>query len=153
MNRIKLSSPRTDQITENYAFLNWCIVHYAFLHTRTATHHGCNEFVHCCMPRPQSIVVHIASMANIRMSLSHSRHLQCYLEIRYIHGALQPGYAKMRNAQCINSEDNLFWIRCMNDVAVKNISRENNISMILCSIKDKSSSPFLGLGYVAGLFS
>ena len=30
-------------------------------------------------------MVHIASMANTRMSLSHSRHLQCYLEIRYIH--------------------------------------------------------------------
>ena len=29
------------------------------------------------MPRPQSILVLIASMANTRMSLSHSRHLQC----------------------------------------------------------------------------
>ena len=55
------------------------------LHTQTAKHHGCNEFVHCCLPRPQTIMVHIASMANTRMSLSHSRHLQCYLEIRYIH--------------------------------------------------------------------
>ena len=68
----------------------------------------CNEFVHCCMPRPQSIVVNIASNANTRMSLSHSRHLQCYLKTRYIHGALRSGYATMRNAQCNNSDDNLF---------------------------------------------
>ena len=50
------------------------------LYTQTAKHHGCNEFVHCCMPRPQSIVFHIASMATTRMSLSHSRYLQCYLK-------------------------------------------------------------------------
>ena len=50
-------------------------------------------------------------MANTRMSLFHSRHLQWYLKIRYIHGALRSGYAAMRNArQCNNSEDNLFWI-------------------------------------------
>ena len=47
-------------------------------------HHGCNKFVHFCMPRPQSSVVHIASMANTRMSLSHSRHLQCYLKINFV---------------------------------------------------------------------
>ena len=41
-----------------------------------------------------------ASMANTRMLLSHSRHLQCYLKIRYIHGALRSGYTTMRNAQC-----------------------------------------------------
>ena len=58
-------------------------MHCALLHTQTATHHGCNEFVHCCMPRPQGIVVHIASMAKTRMSLSYSRHRQCYLKIRY----------------------------------------------------------------------
>ena len=78
--------------------LNCCIVHCALLHTQTAMHHGCNEFVHCCMTRLQSIVVHIASMANTRMSLSHCRYLQCYLKIRYIHGALRSGYATMRNA-------------------------------------------------------
>ena len=93
--------------------LNCCIVHCALLHTQTAKHHGCNETVHCCMPRPQSIVFHIASMANTRMSLSHNRYLQCYLKIRYIHGALRSGYAAIRNAQCNNSEDNLFWIRCI----------------------------------------
>ena len=65
------------------------------------------------MPRPQSIAVNIASIANTRMSLSHSRHLQCYLKTRYIHGALRSGYATMRNAQCNNSDDNLFWIRCI----------------------------------------
>ena len=43
-------------------------------------------------------MVHIASMANTRMSLPHSRHLQCYLKIRYIHGALRSGYATMRDA-------------------------------------------------------
>ena len=91
--------------------LNYCIVHCALLHTQTATHHGCNEFVHCCMPRPQSIVVQIASIANTRMSLSHSRHLQCYLKIRYIQDALRSGYATMRSAQCNNSEDNFFLIR------------------------------------------
>ena len=91
--------------------LNCCIVHCALLHTQTATHHGCNEFAHCCMPRPQNIMVHIASMANTRMSLSHSRRLQCYLKTRYIHGALRSGYATMRNEQCNNSEDNLYWIR------------------------------------------
>ena len=74
----------------------------------TAEHHGCNEFVRCCMPRPQSILFHIASIANTRMSLSHSRYLECYLKIRYIHGALRSGYATIRNAQCNNSEDNLF---------------------------------------------
>ena len=52
----------------------------------------------CCIPRPQSIVVHIASMATTRMSLSHSKHLQCYLKIRYIHGALRSLYATMHNA-------------------------------------------------------
>ena len=36
------------------------LLHCALLHTQTAMHHGCNEFVHCCMTRPQSIVVHIA---------------------------------------------------------------------------------------------
>ena len=52
---------------------NCCIVHCALLHTQTAKHHGCNEFVHCCMPRPQSIIVfHIASTANTRMSLSYT---------------------------------------------------------------------------------
>ena len=65
----------------------------------------CNEY---CMTRPQSILLHIASMANTRMSLSHSRHLQCYLKIRYIHGALRSGYATMRNVQCNNSEYKLF---------------------------------------------
>ena len=52
---------------------NCCIVHCALLHTQTAKHHGCNEFVHCCMPRPQSIIVfHNASTANTRMSLSYT---------------------------------------------------------------------------------
>ena len=55
-------------------------MHWALLHTQTAKHHGCNEFVHCCMPRPQSIVFHIASMATTRMSLFHSKYLQCYLK-------------------------------------------------------------------------
>ena len=32
------------------------------------------------------------------MSLSHSRQLQCYLKICYIHGALRSGYATMHNA-------------------------------------------------------
>ena len=72
-----------------------------------------NEFVHCCVPRPQSILFHTASMANTRMSLSHCMHLQCYLKIRYIHGALRSGYATIGNAQCNNSEDNHFWIRCI----------------------------------------
>ena len=124
------------------------------LHTKTAMHHGCNKFAHCCMTRPQSIVVHIASMATTRMLLSHApnsksleqacsrdrtkeyffvlstmprlhaciqkpgasmelRQLQCYLKIRYINGALRSGYTTMCNAQCNNSEDNLFWIRCI----------------------------------------
>ena len=65
------------------------------------------------MPRPERIVLHIASMANARMSLSHSRYQQCYLKIRYIHGALRSGYATIRNAQCNNSEDNFFLIRCI----------------------------------------
>ena len=60
------------------------------------------------MPRPQSIAVHIASIANTWMSLSHSRHLQRYLKIRYIHGALRSWYATIHNAQCNNSEDNFF---------------------------------------------
>ena len=89
--------------------LNCCIVHCALLHTQTAKYHGCNKFVHCCMPRPQSILFHIASMANTRMSLFHNRYLQCYLKIRYIHGALRSGYATIRNAQCNNSEDNHFF--------------------------------------------
>ena len=84
------------------------LLHCALLHTQTASHIGCKEFLHCCMPRPKSIVVHIASMANTRISLSHSRHLQCYFEIRYIDGALRSGYATVRNAQCNNSEDNIF---------------------------------------------
>ena len=50
------------------------------------------------MARPQSIVVNIASTANTRMSLSHSRHLQRYLKICYTHGALRSGYATMHNA-------------------------------------------------------
>ena len=86
--------------------LNCCIMHYALC------------IAHCCMPRPQRIVVHIASIVNTRMSLSHSRNLQCYLKIVYIHGALRSGYATMRNAQCAmhnaqcnNSKDNVFWIR------------------------------------------
>ena len=36
------------------------------------------------------------------------RQLQCYLKIRYINGALRSGYTTMCNAQCNNSEDNLF---------------------------------------------
>ena len=75
------------------------LLHCALLHTQTAMHHGCNKFVHCCMPRPQNIVVHIASMANTRISLSHSMYLQCYLKLCYIHGALRSEYATMRNAQ------------------------------------------------------
>ena len=73
-------------------------MHCALLHIQTAKHHGCNEFVQCCMPRPQSILFHIAFMANTQMSLSHSRYLHCYLKIRYIHGALRSGYATIRNA-------------------------------------------------------
>ena len=89
------------------------LLHCALLHTQIAKHHGCNEFVHCCMPRPQSNVIHISSMASTRMSLSHRRYLQCYFKICYIHGALRSGYATIRNAQCNNSEDNLFLIRCI----------------------------------------
>ena len=39
-------------------------------------------------------------MANTRMSLSHSRYLQCYLKIRYIHDALRLGMQQcaMHNA-------------------------------------------------------
>ena len=88
-------------------------MHCALLHTQTAKHLECNEFVHCCMRRPQSIVFQIASIANTRMSLSHSRYLQCYLKICYIHGALWSGYTTIRNTQCRNSVDNLSWIRCI----------------------------------------
>ena len=83
-------------------------MHCALLHTQTTKNHGCNEFVHCCMLRPQSILFHIASMANTQMSLSHSRYLQCHLKICYIYGPLWSGYVTIRNAQCNNSEDNLF---------------------------------------------
>ena len=38
------------------------------------------------------------------------------------------------------------------DVTLTNISRETNFSMILCSIQNKSSSPFLSLGYVLRVF-
>ena len=58
-------------------------------------------------------MVHIVSMAKARMSQSPNRHLQSSLEIRYIHGALRSGYATLRNAQCNNSEDILFLIRCI----------------------------------------
>ena len=75
------------------------------------------------MPRTQSIVLHIASMANKQMSLSHSRHLQCYLKIRYIRGALRSGYARMRNAQCNNSEDNLFLIKSVYMLSAQLIDR------------------------------
>ena len=27
------------------------LLHCTLLHTQTAKHHGCNKFVHCCMPR------------------------------------------------------------------------------------------------------
>ena len=40
-------------------------------------------------------MVHLVSMVNTRMSLSYSRHLQCYLKIRYIHGAFRSKYATM----------------------------------------------------------
>ena len=53
-----------------------------------------NLYIVACQDR---IVFHIASMANTRMSLSHSRYLQCYFKIRYIHDALRPGYATIRN--------------------------------------------------------
>ena len=61
----------------------------------------------------QDYKVHIASLVNTCMSMPHSRHVQCYLKIRYILGGLRSGYITMRNAQCSNSEDNLFLIRCM----------------------------------------
>ena len=109
------STQKHTHLIQKGCLLKCCIVHCALLHIQTPMHHGCTEFVHCCIPRRQSIVVHIASMANTRMSLSHSRHLQCYLKTRYIHGALRSGYATMRNAQCNNSEENLFFliIRCI----------------------------------------
>ena len=55
----------------------------------------------CCMPRPQSIVVHIASKANTRISLSHRRHL-CFLKIRYSLGLIPWCVAVLvcNNAQC-----------------------------------------------------
>ena len=34
-----------------------------------------------------------------RCLIVHVGHLQCYLKVRYIHGALRSGYAAMRNAQ------------------------------------------------------
>ena len=71
-----------------------------------------NLYIVACQDR-KAIVVHIASIANTRMSLSHSRHLQCYFKMRYIHGALRSGYATMRNAQCNNLQDNLFLSRCI----------------------------------------
>ena len=80
------------------------------VYPETAMHLGCNELVNCCMARPQSIVVHIGSMANTgtRMSLSHSWYLQWYSKICYFHGVFRSGYATMRNAQRNKSEDNLF---------------------------------------------
>ena len=54
--------------------MNGCDI---LLHTQTAKHHGCNEFVHCCMPRPQSIVFHIASMAPA-MLFKNSLHPWCF---------------------------------------------------------------------------
>ena len=88
-------------------------VHCALLHTQTAKHHGCNELVHCCMPRPQSILFILLPwlIHECRCLIVGTRYLHCYLKIRYIHGALRSGYATIRNAQCNNSEDNLFLIR------------------------------------------
>ena len=61
--------------------LTFEMLQFALMHTQTVMHHGCNEFIHCCMRRAQSIVVHIASTANTRMSLSYSRYLQCFKKI------------------------------------------------------------------------
>ena len=93
-------------LIQNGCLLDCCIVHCCI--PRPQSTMDVNEFVHCCMTRPQSIVFHNASMANTRMSLSHSKYLQRYLKIRCIHGALRSEYATIRNAQCNNSEDNLF---------------------------------------------
>ena len=89
-------------------------------------HHGCNESVHCCIPRLQSIVVHIASMANTWMPLSHSRYLQCYLKIWYIYDALGSGYATLCNAGYAHGTgDHLRHIVCI--VCLDRFSRKKTI--------------------------
>ena len=55
--------------TPNSKRLSSEFLHCTLLHTQTTKHHGCNRFVHCCMTRPQCIVVHIASMADTQMLL------------------------------------------------------------------------------------
>ena len=89
---------------------------------------------HCCIPRPQS-TMDVTNLCIVACQdrkafcstllpwlihkcrcLMHSRYLQCYLKIRYIHGALQSWYVTIRNARCNNSEDNLFWIRCIHNL-------------------------------------
>ena len=42
----------------------------------------------------------------------------------------------------------LYMHNTIGDIALTNISREKNTSMILCSVQNKSYSHFLSLGYV-----
>ena len=89
-------------------------MHCVLLHTKTAKHHGCNEFLN-------SVAGAYYETTTFMYWQWKQCEPQCFavlacnnVQTRYIHGALQSGYATMRNAQCSNSEDNLFWIRCIN---------------------------------------
>ena len=57
------------------------------------------------MRQRQSCISH---GSNVEQNALRSWHAGSNVQIRYIHGALRSGYATMRNAQCNNSEDNLF---------------------------------------------
>ena len=88
--------------------MNCCIVHCTLLHTQTATHHGCNEFLN-------SIAGAYYETAAFVYKPWKQCVLQCFavlacnnIQIRYIHGALRSGYVTMHNAQCNNSKDNIF---------------------------------------------
>ena len=91
-----------------YLSFSYICIHLSNVYTHLIQTRLSSELLHCAMPRPQRIVVHIASMSKTRMSPSHSRHPQCYLKIHYINGTLRSRYTTLRNAQCNNSEDNLF---------------------------------------------
>ena len=89
-----------------------CALHIV-AYTQTAKHHRCNEFLN-------SIAGAYYETAAFVYKPWKQCGKECFavlacnnVQIRYIQGALRAGYATMRNAQCSNSEDNLFWVRCI----------------------------------------
>ena len=74
-----------DCLNSCYTPNSLCIAHFCILRPQR-TMDVTNLYIVACQDS-KALWSNIGSMAKTLKSLSHNRHLQCYLKIRYIHGA------------------------------------------------------------------